>query len=89
MQQAAVAEQWSSQGWNLHFRRNFNDREMCRIAEFQVTIDQFNDLSGEEDSLVWSVDYKGCFTAYSNLNSAGIEEVEWPSKMIWKLLYTL
>ena len=31
---------------------------------------------------------KGCFTlnsAYEDLNTVGIEEVEWPWKMIWKI----
>ncbi|KAG5622081.1 hypothetical protein H5410_007299 [Solanum commersonii] len=87
MQQATVAELWNDQGWNLHFRRNLNDWEMCRITEFLVTLPQFSNLSEEEDSLVWNVGSKGCFTvnsAYEDLNTVGIEEVEWPWKMIWK-----
>uniref|UniRef100_A0A0V0IE94 Putative ovule protein n=1 Tax=Solanum chacoense TaxID=4108 RepID=A0A0V0IE94_SOLCH len=87
MQQATVAELWNDQGWNLHFRRNLNDWEMCRITEFLVTLAQFSNLSEEEDSLVWNVGSKGCFTvnsAYEDLNTVGIEEVEWPWKMIWK-----
>ncbi|XP_049373036.1 uncharacterized protein LOC125838027 [Solanum verrucosum] len=74
-------------GWNLHFRRNLNDWEMCRITEFLVTLAQFSNLSKEEDSLVWNVGNKGCFTvnsAYEDLNAVGFEEVEWPWKMIWK-----
>ncbi|WMV52954.1 hypothetical protein MTR67_046339 [Solanum verrucosum] len=87
MQQATVAELWNDQGWNLHFRRNLNDWEMCRITEFLVTLAQFSNLSEEEDSLVWNVGSKGCFTvnsAYEDLNTVGFEEVEWPWKMIWK-----
>ncbi|WMV34092.1 hypothetical protein MTR67_027477 [Solanum verrucosum] len=87
MQQATVAELWNDQGWNLHFRRNLNDWEMCRITEFLVTLAQFSNLSKEEDSLVWNVGNKGCFTvnsAYEDLNAVGFEEVEWPWKMIWK-----
>lgn len=87
MQQATVAKLWNDQGWNLHFRRNSNAWEMCRIAEFLVTLAQFSNLSEEEDSLVWNVGSKGCFTinsAYEDLNIVGIEEIEWPWKMIWK-----
>ncbi|WMV15559.1 hypothetical protein MTR67_008944 [Solanum verrucosum] len=87
MQQATVAELWNDQGWNLHLRRNLNDWEMCRITEFLVTLAQFSNLSQEEDSLVWNVGSKGCFTVnstYEDLNTVDIEEVEWPWKMIWK-----
>ncbi|XP_047258787.1 uncharacterized protein LOC124890986, partial [Capsicum annuum] len=51
LQQATVAELWTGQGWNLHFRRNLNDWEISWIAEFYVTIAQINNLSGEEDSM--------------------------------------
>uniref|UniRef100_M1CD35 Uncharacterized protein n=1 Tax=Solanum tuberosum TaxID=4113 RepID=M1CD35_SOLTU len=52
MQQATIAELWNDHGWNLHFRRNLNDWEMCRITDFLVTLAQFSNLSEEEDSLV-------------------------------------
>ncbi|WMV27348.1 hypothetical protein MTR67_020733 [Solanum verrucosum] len=81
MQQATVAKLWNDQGWNL------NDWEMCRMTEFLVTLAQFSNLSEEEDSLVWNVGSKGCFTvnsAYEDLHTVGFEEVEWPWKMIWK-----
>lgn len=51
MQQATVAELWNGQGWNLHLRRYLNDWEMCRTAEFHVTLAQFNSLSWEDDLL--------------------------------------
>ncbi|KAF3663695.1 hypothetical protein FXO37_11846 [Capsicum annuum] len=78
--QATVAELWTGQGWNLHFRRNLNDWEISWIAEFYITIAQINNLSGEEDSMVWKAD-KIC--AYRDLNTTGVSETEWPWKMIW------
>lgn len=68
-------------------QEKLNDWEMCGVAEFFFTLAQFSNLSKEEDSLVWNVGSEGYFTvnsAYEDLSTVGIEEVEWPWKMIWK-----
>ncbi|XP_060216840.1 uncharacterized protein LOC132644271 [Lycium barbarum] len=71
-QQATVAELWTGQGWNLHLRRHLNDWEMERIAAFYSTVDQFNNLTGERDTMVWKIDNKGLFTV--NLNTSNNQE---------------
>lgn len=73
-------------------QEELNDWEMCRITEFLVTLAQFSNLTEEEDSLVWNVGSKGCFTvnsAYEDLNTVSIEEVECPWKIIWKPRYLI
>ncbi|XP_060190615.1 uncharacterized protein LOC132619869 [Lycium barbarum] len=84
-QQATVAELWTRQGWNLHLRRHLNDWEMERIAAFYSTVDQFNNLIGERDTMVWKIDNKCLFTvnsAYRDLNTSNNQE-------LWKIFISL
>ncbi|PHU09278.1 Light-inducible protein CPRF2 [Capsicum chinense] len=41
---------WKLEGWNITFRRQFNDWEIARVAEFFNIIGQFNGTQEGEDS---------------------------------------
>ncbi|WMV47251.1 hypothetical protein MTR67_040636 [Solanum verrucosum] len=47
-----VAEMWSAQGWNVSFRRQMNDWEINRVADFFNTLNQFSGLQTREDTLM-------------------------------------
>ena len=52
-ERATVAEVWSNQGWNLRFRRPFNDWEIQRVVEFYRTLEQFREGNNVQDCLEW------------------------------------
>ena len=51
-QQKTIVDHWTPQGWNFIFRRQLNDWEIQRVADFFNTIQQFNGLEGGQDILV-------------------------------------
>ncbi|WMV22465.1 hypothetical protein MTR67_015850 [Solanum verrucosum] len=83
---ATVATMWTEQGWNLFLRRNLQDWEIDKVAEFQDSVGSFSNLT-EKDFLVWQNDTKGQFSVnsiYKELNKNAGQETAWPWKSIWK-----
>ncbi|WMV59186.1 hypothetical protein MTR67_052571 [Solanum verrucosum] len=86
-QRATVAEVWSNQGWNLSFRRPFNDWEIQRVVEFYRTLEQFRGGNTVQDCLEWKDHKQGRFSvkgAYKKFNPFNNQINGWPWKMIWK-----
>ncbi|WMV30347.1 hypothetical protein MTR67_023732 [Solanum verrucosum] len=42
-----------NQGWDLRFRRRLNDWEINKVAELLITLEQYKDLTPNEDNLFW------------------------------------
>ncbi|KAG5572471.1 hypothetical protein H5410_062237 [Solanum commersonii] len=42
-QQSTITELWSPKGWNFIFKRQLNDSEIMRVADFVNIVDIFND----------------------------------------------
>lgn len=85
---ATVEETWSSQGWNLIFRRLLNDWEVTRATEILKMLEGFAGLSEAKDSLTWKGGSSSKFTvnaAYNYLSSRGHPNYPWPWKKIWKI----
>ncbi|KAK6796557.1 hypothetical protein RDI58_004258 [Solanum bulbocastanum] len=86
-QRDTVAEVWSNQGWNLSFRRPFNDWEIQRVVEFYRTLKQFRGGNTAQDCLEWKDHKQGRFSvkgAYKKFNPFNSQINGWPWKMIWK-----
>ncbi|KAG5620221.1 hypothetical protein H5410_005439 [Solanum commersonii] len=70
-QQKTIVDHLTPQGWNFIFRKQLNDWEIQRVADFFNTIGQFNGLEGGQDILWWKGNRKGSFKvgcAYNWLN---------------------
>nr|XP_016497204.1 PREDICTED: uncharacterized protein LOC107816041 [Nicotiana tabacum] len=82
--QATVAEVWSTQGWNVTFRRFPNDWEVTRVIEFYKLLDGFKGITKEEER-----NSGGVYTvksAYGLLNSSGhMNNETWHWKHIGKV----
>jgi len=86
-QQMSVADSWTQQGWNIHFRRNFNDWEIETVTEFFRALAEFKGTKNKVDRLWWNKDSKGMYKvnlAYKFLNKGGQQPPNWPWKQIWK-----
>ncbi|WMV39939.1 hypothetical protein MTR67_033324 [Solanum verrucosum] len=86
-QQSTIADLWSPQGWNFIFRRNLNDWEIVRVAEFLNTVNTFTGLQLGEDKLWWTGDDKGVFKvnkSYKLMDQTDQQCSRWPWKQIWK-----
>lgn len=44
---------WTPDGWKISFRRQVNDLEITRVADFLNTIRQFKGTQKGEDELLW------------------------------------
>ncbi|WMV60154.1 hypothetical protein MTR67_053539 [Solanum verrucosum] len=87
LQQSTIADLWSPQGWNFIFRRNLNDWEIVRVAEFLNTVNTFTGLQPGEDKLWWTGDDKGVFKvnkSYKLMDQIDQQCSRWPWKQIWK-----
>ncbi|KAF3657160.1 hypothetical protein FXO38_13806 [Capsicum annuum] len=65
------ADSWTDQGWNIQFRRNFNDWEIDTVIEFFSVLDDFKGTKDDADRLWRNKDNKGIFrvsSAYKFLN---------------------
>lgn len=49
-QDVKVADIWTQQGWNIQFRRNFNNWEIDTVTEFFSVLEEFKGTN-EEDRL--------------------------------------
>ena len=56
-----VTDMWSAQGWNVSCRRQMNDWEINRVADFFNTLNQFSGLQTGEDTLWWQGNNKGVY----------------------------
>ncbi|KAG5621168.1 hypothetical protein H5410_006386 [Solanum commersonii] len=86
-QQSTIADLWSPQGWNFIFRRNLNDWEIVRVAEFLNTVNTFTGLQLGEDKLWWTGDDKGVFKvnkSYKLMDQTDQPCSSWPWMQIWK-----
>ncbi|WMV10595.1 hypothetical protein MTR67_003980 [Solanum verrucosum] len=86
--EVSVSDTWTQQGWNIHFRRNFNDWEIDSVIEFFRMLEEFKGTSEEKDRLWWKLDSKGSFkvnSAYKFLNQGNLQRQHWPWKHIWKI----
>ena len=54
--EVTVADTWTQQGWDIHFRRNFNDWEIDSVIEFFRMLEEFIGISEEKDRLWWKLD---------------------------------
>lgn len=52
-QQRTTAVMWTPDGWKISFRRQVNDLEITRVADFLNTIRQFKGTQKGEDELLW------------------------------------
>ncbi|WMV23889.1 hypothetical protein MTR67_017274 [Solanum verrucosum] len=52
---------WTPDGWEISFRRQVNDWEITRVAEFLNTIGQFKGTQEGEEELWWQGSDKGTF----------------------------
>lgn len=59
-QRVTITEMWTPQGWNLNFRRQLNDWEVIRVAEFLNIVGNFDGLQ-THDVLWWKGHSKGIF----------------------------
>lgn len=73
-QQKTVADMWTPQGRSIIFRRQINDWELRRVADFFSTLEQFTELQIGEDVLWWQrKSSKGLFmvnAAYKLMNQS-------------------
>ncbi|KAG5569606.1 hypothetical protein H5410_059372 [Solanum commersonii] len=97
-QRATVAEVWSNQGWNLSFRRPFNDREILRLVEFYSKLEQFKETSTDQDRLEWKGHSQGSFSVKGALKNltlmiiklrTGLGSLYGKSKLLIKFLVSL
>ncbi|KAF3645993.1 hypothetical protein FXO37_20701 [Capsicum annuum] len=58
-----LADMWALQGWNINFRRQINDWEVQRGADFFSTLEQLSGLQIGEDVPWWPDNTKGLFKA--------------------------
>ncbi|KAG5620178.1 hypothetical protein H5410_005396 [Solanum commersonii] len=69
----------------LLFRRHLNNWEINRVAELLNTLEQYKDLTPNEDSLFWLPDKQGRFSAgsaYKTSQRSVSQSSGWPWKMI-------
>lgn len=64
-QQNTIPELWTNQGWSFNFKRQFNDWEITRVAEFFNTVEAFNGLQTWEDAMWWKDNTRGEFKVNS------------------------
>ncbi|WMV18437.1 hypothetical protein MTR67_011822 [Solanum verrucosum] len=86
-QQRTIAELWTPQGWNFIFRREPNDWEVMRLAEFLNMVGHFTGLQAYEDMLWWKGNNRGEFkvhSAYRLMDQSSQQSPIWPWKQIWK-----
>lgn len=83
-QQATVATMKADKDGICFLRRNLQDWEIDKVAEFQDSVGSFSNVTETEDLLVWQNDTKCQFSVnsvYKELNKNG-QEMEWPWKII-------
>ena len=74
---AVVADLWGRQGgggggWEVHFRRPFQDWELEEVNRFLVHISAVKFQEGE-DSLIWKIERKGKFSVKSYYRSLKVD----------------
>lgn len=69
-QQITMAELWTPEGWRFVFRRQLNDWEIQRMADFIIKIEQFNGLKSGNDELWWQGGEKDSFQENEQSQSA-------------------
>ncbi|WMV58899.1 hypothetical protein MTR67_052284 [Solanum verrucosum] len=85
--QCSDKELWTPQGWNFIFRREPNDWEVMRLAEFLNLVGNFTGLQAYEDMLWWKGNNRGEFkvhSAYRLMDQSSQQSPIWPWKQIWK-----
>lgn len=81
------SELQTRQGWNFAFRRQLNDQEIMRVAEFLNAVNTFNGLQIGKDILWWSGNNKRVFKVnktYRMMDQPSNNDLNWPWKQIWK-----
>ena len=87
---AVVADLWGRQGgggggWEVHFRRSFQDWELEEVTHFLDHISAIKVQKGE-DSLFWKIERKGKFNVKSYYRSLKDENSPlFPAKEVWGL----
>nr|XP_016506791.1 PREDICTED: uncharacterized protein LOC107824519 [Nicotiana tabacum] len=80
----AIADFYTSQGWNLSLRRNINDWEMERVGLLLQMLSNAVLDHNKMDSISWKSHSKGIFSVKSCYNMLGFSNSElWPWKKIW------
>ncbi|KAJ9701144.1 hypothetical protein PVL29_006475 [Vitis rotundifolia] len=83
-----VADLWGRQGgggggWEVHFRRPFQDWELDEVTRFLNHISAVKVQEGE-DSLVWKIERRGKFSVKSYYRSLKDENnIFFPAKEVW------
>jgi len=83
-----VAQVWSQNGWNLLFRRAFNDWEIEEVAMLLGVLNNFPGTSESSDKPVWKIHNKGVYTVkscYWKMNHNVSRTERWPWKLLWKV----
>ena len=57
-----VCECWTTQGWDLSFRRLLNDWEVDRVASFLGKLGGTNLVTNAPDRVIWKLNKDGKFT---------------------------
>ena len=74
-------------GWDLHFYRNFHDREVDSFANLTSLLDTVNLRGDKADTRIWVPNNSGCFSSKSAFAALQQEDgfLEFPFfKYIWK-----
>lgn len=82
-----ITDHWTPQGWQFIFRRQVNDWEIQRVADFFKHRDHVKGLSTDDDRLRWKGSKKGQFrvnNAYNWMNHTNLSIQKWPWRGIWK-----
>ena len=76
-----------SPSWNLHFSRNFDDREISQL-QILLKLERVRICNSIEDRREWLVDSSGtfsCKSAFAHLTKDNSIPVCFPAKYLWKL----
>ena len=82
-----LSDSSNGDGWNFHFTRNLNEREVSQFSKFSSVIDQVSLCGGVEDRRIWKVDPLEVFTcksAFQVLNVDNQSEKFTLHNFIWK-----
>lgn len=82
-----ISQLWSRQGWNLIFRKAFNDWEIERVVNLFQILNAFPGTFTESDKPIWRWQSKGVFTVkswYCRYNIGQTQVRNWPWKLTWK-----
>ncbi|KAG5585966.1 hypothetical protein H5410_046400 [Solanum commersonii] len=82
-----VCESWTTQGWDISFRRLLNDWEVDRVASFLGKLGGTNLVTNAPDRVIWKYNKDGKFTvnsAYKKGIQVAVRGYHHHWKSIWR-----